>query len=347
MSGGAYPTVGLAAARKWREEVKAQLSQGLDPSLLRKMAKEKSEHTFQTVALAWFASRDASVSERYQRITLDRCKKDLFPFLGDISIDELDGATLLACLRKIEERGAIDLAHRLRVVCGQIFKFAIAGGLALRNPSSDIAPAMRQKRAVQHRAKVMPSEMGSFLTQLANDDADDVTHWALRFTILTWVRTQETRFAQWSEFEGLGTDKAVWRIPAIRMKMSREHLVPLSAQAASISEKLKKRAGESPWVFPLLTKSGVISENRMLDVLYRMGFRGKATVHGFRGTASTWANESEKYSSDVIELALAHVERNDIRGAYNSAQLLTPRRRMMQDWAKWLDAQELASRVLG
>ena len=189
--------------------------------------------------------------------------------------------------------------------------------------------------------------MGDFLAALKKDEADEVTHWALRFTILTWARTQETRFAKWSEFEGGFGSAMLWRIPRERMKMKREHLVPLPRQAAEILKLLKRRAGNSEWVFPLATKTGVISENRMLDVLYRMGLRGKATVHGFRGTASTWANETERYSSDAIELALAHGEKNEIRGAYNSAQLLSARRQMLQDWADWLDTQELAAELLG
>jgi len=347
LSGGPYPAVGLSAARRWRDDVKEQLARGEDPSAVRRAQKVATDNSFEKIARAWFASRDGVVSERYNRITLNRFEKDVFPVIGDTPIDEVDGPVLLDMLRKIETRGARDLAHRLRVVCGQVFKFAIASGLARYDPACDLAPAMKPKAVVQHRAKIMPSDMGAFLAKLKTERADEMTHLSLRLTILTWARTQEVRFAQWNEFEDLSGRAPLWRIPAERMKMSRAHLIPLSQPAVDIVKRLRKMSPESEWLFPLKSKTGVISENRMLDMLYRMGLRGKATVHGFRGTASTWANETQKYHSDVIELALAHVEKNDVRAAYNAAQLLAPRREMLQEWADWLEEQEMMAEVLG
>lgn len=352
LGGGKYPVVGLADARRWRDEVKSQLADGRDPSSVRQQKKAEqrraSENSFETVARSWMASREHMLTPKYADQIKTRLEADVFPEIGRMPIDEVTGPILLTMLRKIERRGAVEMSHRVRAHCSQIFKFGIAEGRALRDPAHDVQPAQKRPAPVRHRTRVAPNDMGAFLVKLRGDEGAELTHLALKFTILTWVRTQETRFAQWKEFENLGGKEPLWRLPADRMKMRTEHVVPLSRQAVLLLERARVIGSKSKWVFPVPgTNTGVISENRMLDTLYRMGLRGKATVHGFRGTASTWANETLRYHPDVIELALAHVERNEVRSAYNAAQYLPARRGMLQDWADWLDDQEMIAEVLG
>ena len=352
LAGGKYPAVGLADARTWRESVKATLARGEDPSVVRQRemleAKTSRDNSFELVARDWIASRQHSLAERYAGQVVVRLEADVFPVIGATPIRDITGPMILTMLRKVEQRGTYYSAHRLRAYCSQIFKFAIAEGRAQHDPARDVQPAQRAKRQTVHRARIAPDKMGDFLVRLRQDEGSELTHLALRFTLLTWVRTTETRFAQWSEFENLEGSEPLWRIPAERMKMRSEHVVTLSRQAVELLKRAKHLAGKSAWVFPVPgTKKGVISENRMLDVLYRMGLRGKATVHGFRGTASTWANESLNYHPDVIEMALAHIERNDVRAAYNAAKHMVARRKMLQDWADWLDGEEIKAEILG
>ncbi len=207
---------------------------------------------------------------------------------------------------------------------------------------------MAKPKPTQHRAKVAIKDLPDFFAKLNADGGDRLSHLALRWTILTMVRTQETRFAEWSEFEGLDSEEPVWRIPPERMKMRSEHLVPLPPQAVALLDDIRRSnvylaVGNMKfgrYLFPVTTsKTGTISENRMLDIMYRIGLRGKATVHGFRGLASTVLNESGLFEPDWIENQLAHTPRG-VRAAYNSARYLSHRRKMMEWWADYLDRAE-------
>jgi integrase len=209
---------------------------------------------------------------------------------------------------------------------------------------------MMRPAPTKHRAKVDARELPQFFSKLAQDEGTAMSHLALRWTMLTMVRTQETRFATWSKIEGLDGDQPLWRITPDRMKMRSEHLVPLSRQAVALLKEIEaanvfRTAGNArlgKFLFPVATsKSEVISENRMLDILYRMGMRGKATVHGFRGLASTVLYESGEFEPYWIEVQLAHVARG-VRAAYNSARYLAHRRSMMQWWADYLERAEKA-----
>lgn len=357
LSGGQYPLVSLAEARKWREAAKAELVAGRDPSESRKAAKREASATttnnFAAVARAWLESREFAWSPRYARIVRTRLEEDIFPELGHLNIGSIEPPTLLSAIRRIEQRGSIEMAHRVKNHCGEVFRFAIAEQKCLRDPSRDISAAMKRPPSVKHRAKVDAKDLADFFQRLQLDEGERLSHLALRWTILTMVRTQETRFAEWDEIEWNGTSDPVWRIPAERMKMRSEHIVPLPPQAVALLDEIEdanvfRKAGNArlgKFLFPVASsKTGTISENRMLDIMYRMGLRGKATVHGFRGLASTVLNEAGLFEPDWIEVQLAHVQRG-VRAAYNSARYLPHRRKMMAWWADYLDEAGFCVRV--
>ena len=354
LSGGPYPIVKLADARRWRDEAKGHLLEGRDPSTIRKAEKKalaaEGQDLFEIVAREWLHTRSRVWSERYARITTARLEQDIFPMLSSVPIADIDPVMLLTELRKIEQRGSVEMAHRIRNHVGEVFRYGIATQRCRSDPSRDIAPAMMRPAPVKHHAKVHARDLPEFFAKLTLDDGTRMSHLALRWTILTMVRTQETRFAAWSEFEGLDGNQPLWRITPERMKMRSEHIVPLSRQAVALLKEIEavnvfRTAGNErlgKFLFPVATsKSNVISENRMLDILYRMGLRGKATVHGFRGLASTVLNESGEFEPDWIEVQLAHVARG-VRAAYNSARYLAYRRSMMQWWADYLERAEKA-----
>lgn len=349
LSGGRYPAVGLTAARKWRDECREHLDQGRDPSMVRQQERRRvaaaAENTFETVGREWYAGRKVQWAARYGALVLSRLEADIFPVVGHMPVSAVDGPTLLDALRKIEKRGALEMAHRVRNHCGEIFRYAVAAGLATGDPSRDIGAALKRPPPKKNRARLRADQMPEFFTRMKSDTSDELTLLAIRWTLLTMVRSQETRFAVWEEFEGLGGKEPLWRIPKERMKARVEHLIPLSRQAVAMLGRLRERAGRSKWVFPVgyAWKNEVISENRMSDAMRRWGYRELATVHGFRATASTTLNESGLWSVDAIELALAHQEQNDVRAAYNAAKLLPERRRMLQWWADLLDTWEAGS----
>lgn len=359
--GGQYPLVGLADARAWRDGAKAQLAQGLDPREVQ-LAKEEearaaSEDTFENLARAWLKNIRPQWSERYADLVTGRFENDLFPEIGELPITDVDGPKLRAALKKVEDRGAIEFARRMRAHCGCVFRFAIADGKATQDPSVGIAEAQPKPKPKKHRARVKAQGMPTFFARLAMDGGHELTHLALRWTMLTIVRTQETRFALKEELEGIDGSAPQWRIAPERMKMANEHIVPLSRQAVALLPRILALSGDSKWLFPMPgSKKGVISENRMLDCLYRLGYKGTATVHGFRGLASTVLNEEtrldesgemvRRWDADWIERQLAHVEEDEVRGAYNAAEWIGPRRRMLQWWADWLDNQEAAGAKL-
>lgn len=340
LSGGRYPEVSLAQARSWRDEAKAALAKGLDPSDERKREKRHAAlaalNDFETVAREWYDSRKPKWSERYARITLRRIEADIFLALGRIPISKIEPADILATIRRVEARGSVDMARRLNNHIGEIFKYAVALGVAQRDPSRDITAALKERPPVKHRAAMPRSELPTFFGKLEAEPLEPQTRIALLLTIYTLVRTNETRFAKWSEFENLEGKEPLWRIPPERMKMRSEHLVPLAPSVVSMLAELRALGFAGPHLFPG-TRLGVMSENTMLYALYRLGYHKKATVHGFRGTGSTILNETGKFEPDWIERQLAHDERDQIRAAYNSAQYLKQRRRMLEWWANYLD----------
>jgi integrase len=233
----------------------------------------------------------------------------------------------------VEKTGALDMAMRLLQISGQVFRYAIATGRAERNPIPDLRGALKPPVRV-HQAFIKEDELPEYLQKLEAYDGALQTKLALKLLLLTFVRTTELRAAKWAE---INFEKGEWRIPAERMKMKALHIVPLARQTVAVLEEVKKLTGQWEYVFPNMHKSsGCMSANTMIFALYRMGYHSKATGHGFRSTASTILNENG-FQPDVIERQLAHAENNEVRAAYNHAQYLPERRKMMQWWADFLD----------
>lgn len=344
LSFGAYPTVGLSDARDKREAAKKMLGDGRDPGLVKADEKRRAKvDSFEAIAREWFDAKKAGWKTSYSARIWARIEDDILPVVGALPIRSIDAPTLLSALRSIEERGALVLARKVKQTCGQIFRYAIATGRAERDPSADLKGAMKTPPKVKHRAALKARELPTFLTKLDRYEGEEIVKLAVEFALLTFTRTSEIRFAKKTEIEALDGKAPLWRVPPERMKQGREHLVPLSKQAVKVLRRLKE-ISDSPYLFPSYGKGGVISENAMLYALYNLGYHSKATVHGFRGTASTILNESGKFDSDWIEMQLAHDEDDKVRGAYNAAQYLKQRRPMMQWWADYLDQQRAAGR---
>jgi len=335
---GVYPDVGLADARKKREAARNELAAGKDPGSLKREAKRlnllNSENTFEVIAREWYEKRKHEWVTNYSEKMIVRLEAHIFPRLGNRPIADIRAPELLSVLRVVEGSGALDLTRRLKQTCAQIFMYAIATGRAERNPVPDIQGAL--KTPVQkNRAYLKPEELPDYLKKLEAYDGDKQTQLALKLLLLTFVRTTELRAASWSE---INFDAAEWRIPAERMKMKEQHIVPLSKQAIAVLQEQQKHSGNRQYIFPnRQNPRAYMSENTMLFGLYRMGYHSKATGHGFRSSASTVLNENG-FLADVIERQLAHGERDKVRAAYNHAQYLSERRKMMQWWADYLDA---------
>lgn len=334
---GVYPDVSLADARQRHAEARKLVAAGVDPGDRKKEARRQTlirrDTSFEAVAREWHDRRQHQWVPRYSANMLSRLEQHLFPKLGQRPIADISAPEFLSVMRVVEAGGALDLAQRLMQAAAQIFRYAIATGRAERNPVGDLRGALKPP-VRKHQAHLKEAELPEYLGKLAAYDGHPQTRLALRFLLLTFVRTAELRAATWSE---INFDKAEWRIPAERMKMREPHLVPLSKQAVAVLRELHGMTGRWEHVFANQHKpSGCMSENTMLYALYRMGYHSRATGHGFRSTASTILNE-HGFPPDVIERQLAHCERNKVRAAYNHAQYLPERRRMMQWWADFLD----------
>jgi integrase len=346
---GKWEVVSLREARELRDDWKKVLGKGSDPSAVRKKAKRdaanRAINSFEAVAREWYRKQAKVWVPHHAADVLRRLEANLFPDLGSRPAAEITAPELLAALRKIEHRGAHDLAHRVLQVASQVFRYGVATGRCERDPAPDLRGALTPHRK-QNQAAVKPDEVPALLRAI--DAYAEIggrqTSLALRLLALTFVRTGELLGAEWSEFE-LDGKAPVWIVPAERMKMRTEHVVPLSKQAVGMLTELKALAGESRYVLPGRNPDKPISNNTMLFALYRLGYKGRMTGHGFRAVASTLLNESG-FRSDVIERQLAHCERNDVRGAYNRAEYLPERRTMMQTYADMLDALAQGARVI-
>ncbi len=347
LSLGVYPVVKLKEARQKRDSEREHLSAGLDPSTERKASKRRQQvaaaNSFEAIAREWYQKQLHTWVATHANDVLRRLEGNLFPDLGACPIVEIEAPDLLACIGKIEKRGAYDLAHRVLQVSGQVFRYGIAKGYCKRDLSADLRGALTPHKA-KHQPAVRPEELPTLLRAIDGYDAlgDLQTRLALQLLALTFVRTGELIGATWDEFD---TSAALWVIPAERMKMKTEHIVPLSAQALAILEQLKEICGGSRFLFPGRNRDKPISNNTMLFALYRLGYKGKMSGHGFRAVASTMLNE-QGYNRDVIERQLAHCERDEVRGAYNRAEYLPQRRVMIQDWANHLDKLRAGADVI-
>jgi integrase len=339
---GVYPAVGLMEARAARDDAKRSLATNVDPSQVKRerkrAAKVATGNTFEAVAREWHENWKNARTPYYAGQILRRLEADVFPMIGRRPIAELEPTELLDMLRKVEKRGVNETARRLKQLVGQIFRFAIVTGRAKRDPSADLKDALRATGGPQHHRAMPLPELPAFLQKLEIYSGEQQTKLALKLVTLTFLRTTELRAGKWNELEDLDGNSAQWRIPAERMKMRLEHLVPLSRQAIAVLRQLRALSGSSPNIFPSPGREGCMSSNTMLYALYRMGYHSRATTHGFRGLASTILNESNLFNRDWIERQLAHVERNEVRRAYNAAEWMPDRRRMMQWWADHITA---------
>lgn len=337
MSFGDYPTVSLLDARERREAAKKLLANGTDPARqrgeVRRREAELSAAQFSFVADEWIKARRARWSEGHTDRIQKLLERDIYPDLGRRYISEIRPSELLAVVRKIEKRGALEVARKALQACGQIFRYAVATDRAERDLSVDLRDALTS-RPVTSMARIDESELPELLRKIDTYQGEPETRLALRFLNLTFVRTIELRHAEWSEID---TERAEWRIPPEKMKKRRPHIVPLSRQALAVLEEIRPLTGAGRWVFPSpVRRNQPLCENFVLSALSRMGFRHTMTGHGFRGLASTILNE-RGFNSDWIERQLAHVDGNGVRAAYNHAQYLSQRHEMMQQWADYLD----------
>lgn len=345
---GTYPATTLARARIDREAARALLKSGTDPVQAKvdsKLAKRVAiGNTFKAIALAWFEHWKGPRSQRHADYVLRRLEADVFPAIGAKPIGEITAPQLLAMAKKIEARGAVDIAKRSLQTCGQIFRYAVAHGVIDRNPSTDVKPGDALKpRRKEHFARIDAKELPELLRKIEAYAGSPFTRFALQLMTMTFVRTGELIGARWDEFD---IEAGEWRIPAERMKMRTPHIVPLSRQAVHVLGLLQQHRRISPFIFPgERDHEKSMSNGAILGALKRMGYAGRMTGHGFRGIASTALHE-QGYDHMHIELQLAHQERDEVSAAYNGALYLPQRRKMMQEWADHLDRQRVGAQVL-
>ena len=340
MAFGVYPAVSLAQARALRDEAKKKLAEGIDPSFAKKEEKlvrdVQLNNTFQSVALEWHGTKASRWSEGYASDIIEAFNKDIFPYIGQQPVNEIKPLVLLNVLRRMESRGATEKAKKVRQRCSEVFRYAIVTGRAEYNPAADLTSAMSGHES-KHYPFLTVEELPDFFKALSGYTGSPLVVLAARLLILTGVRTGELRGAFWSEFD---LEKAVWEIPAERMKMKRPHLVPLSTQALEIVQQLKVMSGQYPLVFPGRNDPRkTMSEASINQVFKRIGYTGKVTGHGFRHTMSTILHE-EGFNTAWIETQLAHVDKNAIRGTYNHALYLEGRKEMMQWYGDYVDSCE-------
>jgi integrase len=339
LSLGVYPETGLALARQRRDDARRVLAAGQDPSLVRREARDlaarEAESSFEAVARAWHAAWRAARTDHHADYVLRRLVADVFPEIGSRPVADVTAPMLVKVIKRIESRGALDIARRSLQTCGQVFRYAIAHGHIDRNPAADIRPAdVLQSRKATHYARLEARELPELLRRMAVYQGGPLTRCALQLIALTFVRTTELIEARWEEFD---LKQGEWRIPAERMKMRTPHVVPLSRQSVDVVQCLAEMRNRSQFLFPgERDHERPMSNNTLLKALERMGYKGRMTGHGFRGIASTLLHE-QGFEHKLIELQLAHQERNRVSASYNWATYLAERRRMMQWWADRLD----------
>lgn len=339
---GTYPSISLKDARQRREEAKEMLAKGVDPGEHKKEIKatalaeaKEQAATFEFVAREWFSKKTAHLTPDYRKQIISRLENMIFPHIGSKPFASLEPSDVLLPARQAENRGAIETAHRLVRLAGQVCRYARLVGYAKYDVSSGLTEALPPVQTEHLAAITNPLEIGHLLRAIDAYQGDISISYAMKILPYTFVRSGELRAAEWAE---INLDTAEWVIPAGRMKMRQSHLVPLSRQVVSLLQVLREHSAGGKLVFPSpFSATRCISDMGLLNALRRMGYeKGVMTIHGFRGMASTLLNE-QGYRADVIEVQLAHCERNAVRKAYNHASYLPERREMMQQWADYLD----------
>jgi len=334
-----FPTVTLEEARREREQAKKLLPHN-DPANLKRETKatnlEAAENNFEVVATEWYNNHMVNKSDSHRTRTWRLLKNDLFPPLGKRPIADITPPELLRVLRRVENRGAIDTAHRAHQTSGQVFRYAVATGKAERDPSSDLRGALKIHVKKHHAAITDPKELGKLLLAMDSFSGTPVVKAALQLSPLLFARPKELRHMEWTEIDW---DEALWLVPADKMKMKEPHIVPLSKQAIAILEEIHSLTGRGKYVFPSARGgSRPLSENGVRVALRTMGFDNSVmTAHGFRATARTILDEVLCFRVDLIEHQLAHTVRDPNGRAYNRTKHLPQRKDMMQKWADYLD----------
>ena len=336
LSLGVYPDVSLKQARERRDEARRQVADGIDPSAKRQAEKEAAADTFEAIAREWFDKFSKNWAPGHSDKIIRRLELYLFPWIGGQAIRKIEAPEILACLRRVEDKGNLETAHRALQNCSRVFRYAVATGRASRDPCGDLRGALPPAEEKHLASFTDPKRFGELIRAIDSYQGSIVVRCALRLAPLVFVRPGELRAAEWAE---INFTQKEWRIRAERMKMRQQHIVPLSDQAIAVLREIQPITGEYQYVFPSgISNRRPLSDNGMTAALRRMGFeRGTVTVHGFRSTASTMLNE-QGWNRDAIERQLSHGERDAVRAAYNYAEHLPERRKMMQAWADRIDA---------
>ena len=338
---GKYPHTSLAEARKLRDKALTLLEKGTDPAKAKRQEKAKSANTFGDLAKEWFEKEAIDWKAIHSDKVWRQIESDLLPYLENEVITQITPTDLLEVLKRVESRGALDVASRLRQRCEAIFKHAILTDRAKINPATQLRGVLKTKK-VKHLNALEAKELPEFFSKLEAIESHAIVKIATKIVSHTFVRSRELRFTRWDEID---FEERVWCIPAERMKtQAADHLVPLSDEVLALFRELQQYNGDREFAFasPQRPKQP-ISTNAMIQLLYRMGYKNRATVHGFRTTASTFLNEAG-YNRDAIERQLSHGERNQVRAAYNRSEYLAERSKMLNDWSRYLGSMN--SRVV-
>lgn len=350
---GVYPSTSLANARKARDKAQELLAGGTDPAVTKRAEKTANltagGNTFKVLALEWYETKAGGWSVAHRDTTMERMEKNLLPWLGDRPLTELEAPELLATLKRIEARGAIDTTHRVKSIMDNVFRYAIATGRAVRNPAADVGVALKTTVKGHHPAITEPKRFAQMMRDVYAYSGSYITRAALQIHALTFQRPNEVRDAAWSE---LDLEGGTWTIPPVRMKGNLQnkadgeaHLVPLSTQALSVLRELHPLTGHGAKVFPSERGEGrSISENTARQALRSMGYLDHVP-HGFRASARTLIREALHYDREVIERQLSHGSDEALGGAYDRTQFFAQRAKMMQEWADYLDKLRTGAEV--
>jgi integrase len=343
---GVYPTVSAPAAREKARNAREHLQAGRDPGIIHKISKETNDidGTFKAVALEWLEKFKHEWTESHHKSISGRLRRELFPWIGGRPIGAITAPELLLSLRRIEARGHLENAHRALTNAGQVFMYAIATGRSERNPAADLRGAI-PRPSVKHMASILdPHQVGILMKAIAAYQGSPITRCALQFTAHVFLRSKEIRFAEWSEID---FDRQEWRIPLSKMKGKKRekdanptafHLVPLATQTINILREVQALTGDGKYLFPgLRTSSKPISDATMTNALRRMGYsQDELHVHGFRAMARTLIRQELGFDEEPIERQLAHKVKGALGAAYNRAEFVQERKKMMQEWADYL-----------
>lgn len=348
LSLGTYPEISLAEARGRRDAARKQVANGLDPSQVRKARKaanELAENTFEVVAREWHSKFTPTWTPGHAAAILRRLELNVFPWMGERPIIDIKAPELLMVLRRIESRGAIESAHRIKIICGQVFRYAVATGRAERDPSADLRGALPPAKSKHLAAITEPEKVAGLLRSIDGYEGSFVIKCALKLAPLLFVRPGELRHMEWAEID---LEAAEWNIPAEKMKSGEPHLVPLAHQAIEVLREIQPLTGAGRYVFPSpRTAQRPLSNNGVLSALRRMGFqKDEMSGHGFRALARTILDEVLQIPPHLIEHQLAHKVRDPLGRAYNRTQHLPERRKMMEAWANYLDGLKAGAKVV-